>query len=401
MKYHPKRNLQPLYPAEKTDYGEMLKKIKEYGINAEPTVWQYDTEKYRHDKFIEILFWCLKMYNTPVVLNRIRSQSYFNSKIDKEIYYAYDIARQNIGNSSNSKPEYKLTPMDWGQLLSEVTLKYSKEFVVLNMTDDTYLGGDLTGSHELDEDVFRRSDCFFNLLDADIKTREYKKKLTVHIENRPRLYLRDSNYENLNRGSVLPFIEMRCSKNLTYELVEQQFNLLFENSNRTHVIFFGFDCIDYGHASIVAEWYKLHLSNSDFFVAVYFSIKNPIIYSIFQKALSSIDFVCEDAPTDTYDCPRTFVGNMNYVRKTLQPVTNTLRPVTNTLYQYGINAPYRLAQGITYPFYSSSKYANTKRNHYTQQPHLSYGRARGGKRRGGKRKTRRPKTKWNKTFKKK
>jgi len=282
-----------------------------------------------------------------------------------------------------------------GQLLSEVTLKYSKEFVVLNMTDDTYLGGDLTGSHQLDEDVFRRSDCFFNLLDADLKTREYSTKLTVHIENRPRLYLRDSNYENLNRGSVLPFIEMRCSKNLTYELVEQQFNLLGQNSNRKHVIFFGFDCIDYGHASIVAEWYKHHLSKNDF-VAVYFSIKNPIIYSIFQNALGSM-FVCEDAPTDTYDCPRTFVGNMNYVRKTLQPVTNTLRPVTNTLYQYGINAPYRLARGITYPFFSNSQERiHTNPNHFTQPSYLSYGRARGG--RG---KTKRRKTKWNKTFKKK
>jgi len=109
MTYHPIRKSHPLYPVKKADYGEMLEKIKQYGINAEPTVWQYDTEKYRHHKFIEILFWCLKMYNTPVVIN---------SNIDnKEIAYAYDIARQNIGNPSKNKPElkpeYKLTPMDW------------------------------------------------------------------------------------------------------------------------------------------------------------------------------------------------------------------------------------------------------------------------------------------------
>lgn len=123
-------------------------------------------------------------------------------------------------------------PGDWGEVTRQLTIKYGECFAVLNMANAYVPGGAyVEGAVAQEENMFRRTDCHFQVGDADydLATDRYHPEKTrlllahdgqVYLDaERPRVCIRgpedrsspDLGYPWLAEDDVFPFWELRAS----------------------------------------------------------------------------------------------------------------------------------------------------------------------------------------------
>jgi uncharacterized protein (TIGR02452 family) len=213
---------------------------------------------------------------------------------------------------------------DWGDVLINLTRKYETTFVVLNMAN-AYVpgGGYLEGCPAQEENIFRRSDCHFNIIqdtnvswDSEnhhyIYNKHYQdlinaKNDIVYLDKKPRILFADNEvneYKILPDDKIFPFYEMRsaavdCS-NLRFnrfnaidmeKRIVAQFNTA-KNAGLQHILLGAFGCGAFKcPPKIVAEIYKktIQLFKNDFSViafAIYYPGYGPTDnYDIFKNTL--------------------------------------------------------------------------------------------------------------------
>ena len=169
--------------------------------------------------------------------------------------------------------EIEVLPGDWGEVTRSLTAKYGECFAVLNMANPYVPGGAyVEGAVAQEENMFRRTDCHFQVGDEDYEAvsdcyRPEKTRLLlardgrVYLDSRhPRVCIRgpedrsshDLGYGWLSNDEVFPFLEMRASaqdlrggrpfsETEARHRIVAQFDTLEADGIR-HVVFGAFGC---------------------------------------------------------------------------------------------------------------------------------------------------------------
>jgi hypothetical protein len=243
----------------------------------------------------------------------------------------HGLARCNLARwreQSNHAPaglKIEVLPGDWGEVTRSLTAKYGECFAVLNMANPYVPGGAyVEGAVAQEENMFRRTDCHFQVGDEDydLATDCYRPEKTrlllaqdgrVYLDSqRPRVCIRgpedrsshDLGYGWLSYDEVFPFLEMRASaqdlrggrpfsEDEARRRISAQFETLEAHGVR-HVVFGAFGCGAFKNpADQVARIYRdeIHARSSEFRV-VAFAIFNagygPGNFLPFQEALRDL-----------------------------------------------------------------------------------------------------------------
>ena len=230
------------------------------------------------------------------------------------------IAGKNV-KRKKSPNEYIVMNNDWGVSLSYLTKKHGYTFAVINMANAVVFGGGYVGGASAqEENMFRRTNCFFfmdyegepilkdgkyytekmkHLIDAKDNRGNIIDNGHVYLDMRPRLYLFGEETKEPGLGykqldEILPFFELRSAaidlrrKPSNYERdtksrIRAQFNTLIEKGCE-HVILSAFGCGAFGndpkdissyYNQVLKEDYK-DMHYKDFFKVICFSIiPNP------------------------------------------------------------------------------------------------------------------------------
>lgn len=232
-----------------------------------------------------------------------------------------EISQKNMENHktiSCSPAKVNVYQGDWGDVLVCLTRKYRTTFVVLNMANAYVAGGGyLEGCPAQEENIFRRSDCHFNIINDtnvswDNQNRHYiynkhyqdlinAKNGIVYLDTNTRVLFADNEvekYKILPDDKIFPFYEMRsaaldCSNlrfnqfnaNEMEKRIVAQFNTA-NNAGLKHILLGAFGCGAFKcPPKIVAEIYKktIQLFKNDF---------NVIAFAIYYPGYG---------PTDNYD----------------------------------------------------------------------------------------------------
>lgn len=213
-------------------------------------------------------------------------------------------------------PIVDVVSMDWGDATLLFTKKYAHTFCVLNMANPTYPGGGyLYNCVAQEENMFRRSDCFFsitdNLLDSELYSynTNFSNLLQAHnnlvyLDTNPRLCIKSgeqSQYKLLDNSNIFSFLELRASAqdlrngnslniDNAVHRIEAQFDTLLQH-NIQHVIFSAFGCGAFNNPpKTIANIYKQQILNyKKYFKAIVFAIYypgyGPDNYTTFSKVL--------------------------------------------------------------------------------------------------------------------
>jgi len=217
--------------------------------------------------------------------------------------------------------EVEVAKSDWGALALEMTKKYGKIFVCLNMANAKGFGsGYMHGSAAQEENMFRRTDCHFSYNKGTYTDEETKQlngegphsKSRVLIDtDRPRICIKSEEkrseddttkkitidgYDFLPTEEIFPFIEMRSAAPkitkpvapfpLGPHLDEEIFNFqkkvdaqleTLTTNNFKYVVLGAFGCGDYNNIpeEVARYYYKKLLEHKDAFKVVVF----PIYYA--------------------------------------------------------------------------------------------------------------------------
>ena len=241
-----------------------------------------------------------------------------------------DYLKQQADNNLNRKKtmctpaEIYVLQGDWGDVLLKLSFKYGSEFVVLNMAN-TYVpgGGYLQGCPAQEENMFRRSDCHFNIInDPNVSWDDtnnhyiYNKKYQdlinaknglVYLDNKnPRILFADNEtnkYKILPNDKIIPFYEMRsaaidCSQQ-PFDIKEMEKRIVaqFNTAKKVgleYLLLGAFGCGAFQcPPKIVAEIYKKTIKTfiNDFSViafAIYYPGYGPTDnYDIFKSIIES------------------------------------------------------------------------------------------------------------------
>ena len=215
-------------------------------------------------------------------------------------------------------PIVDVVPMDWGDATLLFTKKYAHTFCVLNMANPIYPGGGYLYNYlAQEENMFRRSDCFFsitdNLLDTELYTynTNFSSLLQAHdeyvyLDHKPRICIKSgeqSHYKLLDDTDIFCFLELRASaqdlrggKHLDLDnaihRIEAQFKTLMQH-NAQHVIFSAFGCGAFNNPpTTIANIYKQQILHyKKYFKAIIFAIYypgyGPDNYTTFRQILLS------------------------------------------------------------------------------------------------------------------
>lgn len=213
---------------------------------------------------------------------------------------------------SNRRPfTLFMEELDWGELALAMTKRFGKTFAVLNMANAYSPGGGyLTGCAAQEENMFRRTDCHFSLLDnaytqADTALINAQNGIVYLDIDHPRVCVRGrelarsrdrisspDDYKWLAESEIFPFYELRSAaldrrgevdrwgvmlpmredeQHETAWRVRAMLQTL-KNANVRHVVFGAFGCGAFNNpAEVVAHIFKkeLHDFANDFDVVAF------------------------------------------------------------------------------------------------------------------------------------
>jgi len=198
-------------------------------------------------------------------------------------------ARDSVGGSGGIPTEsttVRVLPGDWGEVTLAVTKEFGQTFAVLNMANAHCPGGGyLEGMVAQEENMFRRTNCHFEISEDEMTADElYKPELTdlingvngrVYLDTAPRVCIRgaedrsqaDLGYPWLADENIFPFLELRSAADdlrdgnpydpaSMQKKIGAQLDTLIEHGIR-HVVLSAFGCGAFGNpASDVARIYK-------------------------------------------------------------------------------------------------------------------------------------------------
>lgn len=177
---------------------------------------------------------------------------------------------------------------DWGEATRGLTARYGQCFAVLNMANPHFPGGSYTaGGVAMEENMFRRTDCHFQISDEeyDQMTDEYRLETAllllahdgmVYLDaKKPRVCIRgpedrsrpDLGYAWLQDDDIFPFLELRASAQdlrggqpfdeaEARRRISAQFATLLHHGVK-HILFSAFGCGVYANpAHRVASIYR-------------------------------------------------------------------------------------------------------------------------------------------------
>ena len=229
---------------------ETLAKFKEHG-----------REQYRN-----IAKSNLERWSTEVVKMQPEVSSSIEHDKEKE---TNDYAKQ----QQQHEIEFRIIPKDWGEVTLQMTQEFGERFAVLYAANSSLPGSlYLEGGPELEENIFRRTDCHYSLdesvMDPEMETYwpEYKDLLGgkhgyVYLDTHsPRICIRgsmdrdkeDFGYPWLADDEIFSFYDMRAApvstalhdfnyKDGMRNLIKAQLDTLIEKGIR-HVVFTAFGC---------------------------------------------------------------------------------------------------------------------------------------------------------------
>lgn len=180
-----------------------------------------------------------KYHHPDLVQRRLILKETLNAFINAKPSGQYHIfATKNLNRWQNEvksrRPDKKVQIFsgDWGEVTHKLTKKYGRCFAVLNMAN-AYIpgGGYVEGMIAQEENMFRRTDCHFQINDAEYDELfdQYTPAMTELVSARygvvyldkenPRVCIRgtenrqanDLGYEWLAEEEVFPFYELRAS----------------------------------------------------------------------------------------------------------------------------------------------------------------------------------------------
>ncbi len=235
---------------------------------------------------------------------------------------AANMERWRDAASPSTGPVLLVLPGDWGEVTKELTRRWGTTFTVLNMANAHVPGGAyVEGTAAQEENMFRRTDCHFSVLDEHMVGDRYTPQMSallgavdgrVYLDvDQPRICIRgpedrtrdDLGYRWLDDDEIFPFIELRAAaqdlrSGLPFDeagarrRIAAQLDTLIEDGLR-HAVLSAFGCGAFANpADRVAAIYRDELqARAGRFDCVAFAIFHPGYgpdnHPVFEQTLNS------------------------------------------------------------------------------------------------------------------